>query len=78
MAPDFKVLKKNASDRSMDHFQNISKYIQTLECDIFMDIGENVLKIFWFEMEWPGSFKMSLGTSLGIYIRTCCDICLHV
>lgn len=30
----------------MDHFQNISKYIQTLECDIFMDIGENVLKIF--------------------------------
>lgn len=46
MASDFKVLKKNASDRSMDHFQNISKYIQTLECDIFMDIGENVLKIF--------------------------------
>lgn len=40
MASDFKVLKKKRKWQVDGPF---SKYIQTLECDIFMDIGENVL-----------------------------------
>lgn len=49
MASDFKVLKKTRVTGRWTIFKiypNISEYIQTLECDIFMDIGENVLKIF--------------------------------